>query len=371
MDGIGDDQAVLMTRKVRVALGPRSYEICIGQGILPQLTEALKKFGFDKNLAVITHPRIAQLYGNVLVRQLKQEGWRPRVFTVPAGERFKTLRSTGRLYDHLIREKMERNSPLIALGGGVIGDLVGFVAATYLRGVPYVQVPTTLVSQVDSSVGGKTGVDHPLAKNMIGAFYQPRLVWIDLNLLKTLPPRELRAGLAEVVKYGVIADAAFFDFLEKHYQDLLALRPAPLIRVVSRSCRIKADVVAQDEREGGLRAILNFGHTFGHSIETLTGYRTFRHGEAVAIGMVCAARLSHRLGLCDGSVVSRTEALLQKMGLPTRLPRLSFSSFFQTLQRDKKVLQGTIRVILPTRIGEVRILPLPDKKVLKEVLQLC
>ncbi|MBI4716155.1 MAG: 3-dehydroquinate synthase, partial [Nitrospirae bacterium] len=306
-----------------------------------------------------------------LERRLRNAGRRPKVLTLPSGERYKTLRTVSRIYDFLVKERFERTSPLLALGGGVIGDMVGFAASTYLRGVPYIQVPTTLLAQVDSSVGGKTGVDHPLGKNLIGAFYQPRLVWIDVETLSTLPPREVRAGLAEVVKYGVIADPQLFEYLERHAEDLLNLRPERVIHVIARSCRIKAAVVGQDERESGLRAILNFGHTFGHAIETLTGYRAFRHGEAVAVGMVCAARLAHRLGMCSPDVAARMETLLTRLGLPTRFPTIPFSPFYQTLQRDKKVVGETLRFVLPLRIGEVRMIEISDKKVLKEVLQIC
>jgi 3-dehydroquinate synthase len=331
----------------------------------------LSTFDFDRKIAVVTHPKIGGLFGEALVKRLKGAGWRPVLLTIPPGERYKTLRTVNRIYDRLIEERFERNSPLIALGGGVIGDMTGFAAATYLRGVPYIQIPTTLLAQVDSSVGGKTGVDHPMGKNLIGAFHQPRLVWIDVDHLKTLPMRELRAGLAEVVKYGVIADASFFSFLEENVSAMLALDPDVLIPAIVRSCRIKADVVSRDEREGGLRAILNFGHTFAHGIETLTGYRIYRHGEAVAIGMVCAARLSHRMGLCPPDVAERVQSLLSRMGLPTRFPSLPFTSFVDVLQRDKKVLRGEMRFVLPQRIGDVRLLGLREKRLLKEVLQQC
>ncbi|MBI4715551.1 MAG: 3-dehydroquinate synthase [Nitrospirae bacterium] len=358
-------------KRVRVPLGPRSYEIRIGRKILEHLEEDLNRLpALDRKIALITHPVLEKLYGRPLDRLLRNAGWRPKVLTLPAGERYKTLRTLSRIYDFLVKERFERTSPLLALGGGVIGDMVGFAASTYLRGVPYIQVPTTLLAQVDSSVGGKTGVDHPLGKNLIGAFYQPRLVLIDVETLNTLPSRELRAGLAEVVKYGVIADPELFEYLERHAEDLLNLRPDRVIHVVTRSCRIKAAVVGRDEREGGLRAILNYGHTFGHAIETLTGYRAFRHGEAIAVGMVCAARLAHRLGMCPPDVAARTEVLLRRLGLPTRFPAIPFSPFYQTLQRDKKVVGETLRFVLPLRIGEVRILEVSDKKVLKEVLQI-
>ena len=271
----------------------------------------------------------------------------------------------------LIENKFERNSFIIALGGGVIGDIAGFAAATYLRGVPYIQIPTSLLAQVDSSVGGKTGVDHALGKNLIGAFYQPVLVWIDLDVLKTLPRRELVAGMGEVVKYGVIADEQFFKYIEEHYENILSLEREALIHTVARSCEIKAMVVSSDEREKGLRAILNFGHTIGHAIETITCYKKYRHGEAVAMGMVCAARLASIIHLCSEDVYVRLERLCRLIGLKTSLPDVDFPVLRDILQRDKKVINEKVRFVLPVRLGEVKVVEDIDNNVLQEAVQLC
>jgi 3-dehydroquinate synthase len=256
---------------------------------------------------------------------------------VKDGEQYKTLAEASMIYDRLIEEKLERSTPIVALGGGVIGDITGFVAATYLRGVPYVQVPTTLLAQVDSSVGGKTGVNHPRGKNLIGAFYQPRAVFIDPDVLKTLDKSELRAGLAEVVKYGVIWDEGFFRFLEENTQGLSAVEDA-LVRAIERSCEIKAYVVKEDETEKGLRSILNFGHTFAHAIEAVTGYTRYKHGEAVSMGMVLAASFSARLGV---------------LGLPVEAPELRYEAVLGAMLVDKKVLSGCMRFVLTERIGKV------------------
>jgi 3-dehydroquinate synthase len=260
--------------------------------------------------------------------------------------------------DRLAREKFERRSTLLALGGGVIGDLTGFAAANYLRGIPFVQVPTSLVAQVDSSVGGKTGVDHRLGKNLIGAFHQPRCVLIDTATLRTLPAREWIAGLAEVIKYGVIADEAFFEFLERNIERILRYDEDVVSRIVSRSCEIKAQVVAEDERESDRRRVLNFGHTIAHALETMSGYRGLVHGEAVGIGMVQEADIARHLGLCGADVVERIRRLVRAAGLPDDMPRMPFSRLWNAMQSDKKVLHGTVYCVLPKRIGDVAIVPL-------------
>ncbi|MEK7773341.1 MAG: 3-dehydroquinate synthase, partial [Deltaproteobacteria bacterium] len=276
---------------IRVELGQRSYPIHIERGLLSSIGTRLNDLGFKGRAAVVTNPRVGGLYAKAVCGALEAAGVVPAVITVPDGEEYKTLKEASKVYDGLIERMMERSSPVIALGGGVIGDLAGFVAATYLRGVPFIQIPTTLLAQVDSSVGGKTAVNHPKGKNLIGAFYQPRAVFIDPDALKTLDAREMRAGLAEVIKYGVIWDEGFFSFLEKNAEKLLTPGDE-LITAIEMSCRIKAEVVGLDETESGLRSILNFGHTFAHAIEALSGYGTFKHGEAVAIGMHMAARFS-------------------------------------------------------------------------------
>lgn len=358
-------------KKIIVQLGPRSYDICIGHSILHQLKDYLAGLSIGGKIAVITNPNIRRLYGEELGRHLKEAGYQLTVIEVPAGERYKTLKSVSRIYDTLIREKFERNSSVIALGGGVIGDIAGFVAATYLRGIPYIQIPTSLVAQIDSSVGGKTGVNHPLGKNLIGAFYQPLLVWTDVGVLKTLPRRELIAGMAEVVKYGVIADNRFFSFLEEDYKKVLSLEQDALIHMVERSCEIKAMVVIADEREKGLRAILNFGHTIGHAIETVTDYKRYRHGEAIAIGMVCAARLAYKMELCHLEVYKRIERLCRLIGLKTSFPRVEFSTLWDILQRDKKVINEKVRFILPVSIGDVKVAEDVKREVLQNAIQLC
>lgn len=358
-------------RTVRVMLGQRSYNIHIGFEIMDRLKDYIHELPIGKKAVIITNPKLQKLYGKAVYNQLQEVGISPVVIELPAGERYKTLRSVSKIYDVLIKGKFERSSAIIALGGGVTGDIAGFAAATFLRGVPYIQIPTSLVAQVDSSVGGKTGVDHTLGKNLIGAFYQPALVWIDVSVLKTLHRREFIAGMAEVVKYGVIADEEFFSFIEENYKGILSLDPELLIHMVERSCEIKAGVVSEDEREKGLRAILNFGHTIGHAIETVTGYNRYLHGEAVAIGMVCAARLGHISGLCNQGVHERIERICSMIGMQTSLPELSFDTLWDVMQRDKKVINEKVRFIIPERIGEVKIIDNIEKRQLKEALQLC
>jgi 3-dehydroquinate synthase len=290
---------------------------------------------------------------------------------VPDGEQYKNLDWANAIYTALLTNGFDRKSALVAFGGGVIGDLTGFAAATFMRGVPFVQVPTTLLAMVDSSVGGKTGVNHPMGKNMIGAFYQPKKVLMDLGVLTTLPTKELLSGMAEVIKYGVIRDPELFDYLDKNREKILSLEPDVLTHIIKRSCEIKAGVVSKDEREGGLRAILNFGHTVGHAIETAENY-TMRHGEAVAIGMVYASRLAHRTGLCAASVPERVERLIKSYGLPADLSALSrrpsVDELMDTMQVDKKAEGGKVKFVLPSKIGEVVITNQWDEGVLKEAL---
>jgi len=340
-------------RELTVELGERSYRIKIDDGLLDRIGPEMAALGFAGPVAVVTNTTVGGLYGERVTASLRDAGMRPVVITLQDGEEFKTLGVASTIYDRLIEERFERSSPVVALGGGVIGDTAGFVAATYLRGVPYVQVPTTLLAQVDSSVGGKTAVNHPGGKNLIGAFYQPRAVYIDPGALATLDEREFRAGLAEVVKYGVIWDREFFSFLESNSGALLA--PGPEITdAIERSCAIKAEVVSADETEQGLRSILNFGHTFGHAIEALTGYGTYRHGEAVAMGMAMAARFSVTLGLCGPEEARRIVALLESLGLPTTPPEIPAGPFIESMKMDKKVAAEKIRfVLLDGAVGSV------------------
>jgi len=350
---------------VAVALADRSYKIRIGSGTLAALGDACRKLDLGAKAAVVTNPTVAALYLAPVTRSLEKAGFQVSTFEVPDGERHKHLRWIARLYDHLVSERFDRSCFLVALGGGVVGDMAGFAAATYLRGVPFVQVPTTVVAQVDSSVGGKTGVNHPSGKNLIGAFHQPAQVHVDLSVLATLPRRELLGGIAEVVKYGVIADADFFAYLERHVDKVLALDPKALSRVVGRCCEIKAEVVAEDEREvSGRRAILNYGHTVGHALEAVTRYRRYKHGEAVAIGMAAAARMAVALGTLKPDAAAAVEGLLTRFGLPTALPRrVPREDLLAAMGLDKKVKAGHIRMVLPDRIGRVGLVSLPPREV--------
>lgn len=351
---------------VPVALGECSYRVMIGPGLLAQAGELIAQAMGEPRAFVVTNPVVQRLHGEALARGLG--GMQAEVLLVPAGERAKTLRRAGLLYDRLLALGADRRSAIIAFGGGVIGDLAGFVAATYMRGVPYVQVPTTLLAQVDASVGGKVAVDHSKAKNLIGAFHQPRLVLADTRPLATLPAREYRAGLAEVVKHGVIACPALFAWLEQSVAALARREEGALVHAVARSCEIKADVVQRDEREEGLRAILNYGHTVGHALEVVTGYRAFPHGEAVAIGMVAAARVARGLGMCERRECARLERLLEALDLPTRLPPVPASALLTTMQADKKALGGAPRLVLPRAIGRVEVVSGVGMGALRRVL---
>ena len=343
---------------VTVPLGERSYDIRIKPGILGEIGLCLAALGVTGKVGVVTNPIVGRRYAPGVLRSLRTAGLDASTIVLPDGERAKSLRSVSAILDALIKARFERGSALVALGGGVIGDLTGFAASIYMRGIPFVQVPTTLVAQVDSSVGGKTGVNHPLGKNLIGTFSQPRLVLVDPDTLRTLPPRERVAGLAEVIKYGVIADETFFAYLEQHMDRLLKLEAEPVGRVITRSCEIKASVVAEDERESDLRRILNYGHTIGHALESLGGYRKLIHGEAVAIGMVQEAALARHLGRCASDVVERQRALVRRAGLLDALPETTFAKLWTAMQHDKKVAQGRVFCVLPERIGKVVIQPL-------------
>ncbi len=355
---------------VKVNLGDRSYDIEIGSG-LGNAGARLQGLGLGKKMALVTNPAVKKLYGQKLADSLKESGFLVMSIDIPDGEQYKNLDWANSIYTALLINGFDRKSALVALGGGVIGDLTGFAAATFMRGVPFIQVPTTLLAMVDSSVGGKTGVNHPLGKNMIGAFYQPKKVLMDPGVLSSLPKEELLSGMAEVIKYGVIRDATFFEYLEGNREKILALDPDALGHVIRRSCEIKADVVSRDEREGGLRAILNFGHTVGHAIETAENY-TMRHGYAVAIGMVYAARLAQKTGLCDASVPDRVEKLIRSYGLPTDLSSLSrkpaATELMSTMQIDKKAEGGKVKFVLPTKIGEVVITKEWDERRLQEMV---
>lgn len=342
-------------KKLRIDLADRSYDILIGRNLLPRVGEYLPNQKRIRRALVVTNPVVNKLFGKTLSEGLQSTGLEIECVEIPEGETHKTLQDAQTVYDHLIENQYDRNTLLVALGGGVIGDMTGFIAATFLRGVPYIQVPTTLLSQVDSSVGGKTAVNHPKGKNLIGAFYQPQLVMIDLDSLRSLPPDEFRAGIAEIIKYGIIEDPKLFDFLEKNSKKILEQDTECLAAIIETSCAIKAKVVERDERESNYRMILNFGHTIGHAVEALTDYSQFKHGEAIAVGMVYAAKLSCQLGQCSQEVVQKIESLVEQYGLPSRLPKFSADEYIQTMYRDKKAHDKNIRFILVNDIGTVEI----------------
>ena len=342
----------------------RDYEIRIGSGLLnePASWQGLPKAA---TAVIVSNDQVAPLYAERLRERLQAVYGRVDVVVLPEGERHKDWASLNRICDHLLGEALDRRTVLFALGGGVIGDMTGFAAAIYMRGVPFVQVPTTLLAQVDSSVGGKTAINHPLGKNMLGAFYQPERVIADLDTLDTLSERELRSGLAEVIKYGPIADAGFLCWIEDNLDALLARDKAVLGYAVRRSCEIKAEVVGQDEREQGLRAILNFGHTIGHAIEAGLGYGEWLHGEAIACGMVLAADLSHRAGLMPLSFVERLRQLIVRAGLPVQPPRLGAERYLSLMRVDKKSEAGAIRFVLIEELGRAVLHAVPDEKIVQ------
>jgi 3-dehydroquinate synthase len=342
-------------RTVEVPLGNRSYKIEVSRDLLPKIGGYCRKLGLGARCAIITDSNVAKRYAKGVTEALGAAGFEAVVITVPAGEKSKSLRTVGKCYDQLAAHRLERKSFVVALGGGVVGDLAGFVAATYLRGVPFVQIPTTLLAQVDSSVGGKVGVNLPAGKNLVGAFYQPRLVLCDLSSLDSLPDREFRAGLAEVIKYGIIYDAELFRNLEQNVGRLLRREPKLLAEVVARCCEIKAEVVGQDETESGLRAILNFGHTIGHGLEAISRYGKYLHGEAISIGQVAAARLSSRILQLPETDADRIRAIFVRAGLPVSV-RLSVpqkKALFDAMRLDKKVSGGEIKFVLARSIGKV------------------
>lgn len=348
---------------VPVSLGDRSYQVLIQPGILPQIGRVLHDIGLSGRVGIVTNPVVNELYGRVVLRALKQAGFSPFLVIIPDGEQAKSMHWLSKILDALVTQRLERQDVVLALGGGVVGDVAGFAASVYLRGVPFVQVPTTLVAQVDSSVGGKTGVNHPIGKNLIGAFYQPRVVVIDPQALQTLQKREWIAGLAEVIKYGMIADQKFFEYLEQHVDGLREQAEDVIPTVIRRCCEIKAEVVGGDERESGRRRILNYGHTVGHALETWGRYRTWIHGEAVGIGMVQEAAIAQFLGICDKEIVERQRDLIQDVGLPIAMPSMTFMDLWGAMQHDKKVVKGQINCVVPTTIGEVQVVPLVRQRI--------
>ncbi|MCU0877316.1 MAG: 3-dehydroquinate synthase [Pirellulaceae bacterium] len=345
-----------MPTTIRVALGERSYDIQIGRGLLTAVASLARERLAASRVVLVTDSGVRRPHAEFVAQSLAAVQVAVELLEVPAGEASKSVAEAERLWNELAARKVDRKAVVVAVGGGVVGDLAGFIAATYARGLTFVQIPTTLLAQVDSSVGGKVGINLPSSKNIVGAFWQPAEVLIDLDVLATLPEREYRSGLAEVVKYGVILDAEFFDYLEAHSGDLLRRDPVVLEHIIARSCRLKADVVEQDERElTGLRAVLNYGHTFCHAIETVSGYGRYLHGEAVAIGMVCAARLARLMGRIDDELPRRQHALLTRLGLPTDVENLPEGALLAAMQRDKKTEHGKLRFVLPSRLGHVEL----------------
>jgi len=342
-------------RTVRVPLGNRSYDIKIAPGLISKLGKECRHLKLGSRCAIITDTNVGRQYAKPAFNSLVRAGFDPALVITPAGETAKSLKSVQSCYDRLASHRLERKSFIVALGGGVVGDLAGFVAATYLRGIPFVQVPTTLLAQVDSSVGGKVGVNLKAGKNLVGAFYQPKLVLCDLKALATLPQREFRAGLSEIIKYGIIYDGSLFTRLERDLPKLLRRATTPLGEIIARSCEIKADVVGQDETEAGLRAILNFGHTIGHGLEAISSYGKYLHGEAIAIGQVASARLSEELTGLSSQETKRIRNLFELAGLPTRVRLTSTQrrNLFNAMKLDKKVSNGEIKFVLAQRIGKV------------------
>lgn len=356
---------------IPVNLETQSYEIIIAGGSLGELGARMTSLDVGNKVLLVSNPLIFKHYGEKVLSSLKASGFEVTHCILPAGEQYKTLHSIQKIYNGALAQRLERSSTMIALGGGVIGDMTGFAAATWLRGINVVQIPTSLLAMVDASIGGKTGVNHPQGKNLIGAFYQPQLVLIDPDVLTTLPGREFRAGMAEVIKYGVIWDEGLFHQLEaaKRLDQMRYISPELLQEILAKSCRAKADVVGQDEKESNLRAILNYGHTIGHAVESLTGYRSVNHGEAVGIGMVAAGDIALELNLWDQRSNERQLELIKKAGLPTRLPEnLEINAIIEALQLDKKVKSGRVRLILPTQIGTVTITDQVTSEVIRTVL---
>jgi 3-dehydroquinate synthase len=357
-----------MMQTLQVALGDRAYSIHVGSGLI-QKAELILPHLKRKQVAIVTNTTVAPLYLDKLAQPLRDAGVGVIEIILPDGEAYKNSETLNLIYDALLQNRCERSTTLIALGGGVIGDLTGYAAATYLRGVPFIQISTTLLSQVDSSVGGKTGINHALGKNMIGAFYQPKLVLADIDTLQTLPPRELSAGIAEVIKYGLIRDADFFDWLELNMGKIMKLDEAAITYAIYRSCKNKAEVVAVDEHEAGERALLNLGHTFGHAIENAMGYGVWLHGEAVAAGAMLAADLSKRMGWLKAEEVKRMHALLAASSLPVKAPNLGAEKYLDLMGMDKKVIDGKIRLVLQQGIGKAVITSDYDADKLKQTLE--
>jgi len=340
---------------VDVNLGSRSYRIVVASGALQSVGQRLRELRLGSRAALVSDGAIMRLYGKTVVTSLEAEGFTVTTIEVPEGEAAKTLAVAEHCWDQLLTAGLDRTSTVMALGGGAVGDVAGFAAATYMRGINFVQLPTTVLAQVDASIGGKTAIDHPLGKNMIGAFHQPRLVVVDPAVARTLPEREFRSGLAEIVKHGIVLDADYFAELERDLAPLAARDLGVLERIIGGSCRLKASVVERDEREAELRHVLNYGHTIGHALEAATGYARYAHGEAVSLGIVAEARLARRLGIADDETTARQERMLETLGLPVRAPSIDVEPIVSAMARDKKAKDGRVPFVLAPRIGAFRI----------------
>ncbi|MCY7386412.1 MAG: 3-dehydroquinate synthase [Microcoleus sp. CAN_BIN18] len=357
---------------IKVDLGPQSYNVCVRSGGLDELGTLMGDLSLGKKVLLVSNQSIFRQYGDRATTALESAGFEVSSCILPPGEQYKTLNSVQKIYGAALANRLERSSTMVALGGGVVGDITGFAAATWLRGINVVQVPTSLLAMVDASIGGKTGVNHPEGKNLIGAFHQPRLVLIDPDVLKTLPAREFRSAMAEVIKYGVIWDVELFGKLEKskRLDQMRYVKADLLAEILIRSCQAKAEVVSKDEKESGLRAILNYGHTIGHAVESLTNYKVINHGEGVAIGMAASSRLAVELGMWDAECDRRQSALIEKAGLPAKLPAgVDVEEILNTLQLDKKVQDGKVRFVLPVRLGEAAVSDRVDGDVILQVLR--
>lgn len=344
---------ITIMKDIFVDLGKDSYSIIIDRDILSQVGTLISKVISPRKAIIITDKIVEPLYGNVVLNSLSECKFDVKLVSLETGEEQKSMAMAEVLYESLFDHEMDRKSLIVALGGGVLGDLTGFVASTFMRGIPFIQIPTTLLAQVDSSIGGKVAVNHPRGKNMIGCFYQPKAVFIDTDTLRTLPKAEITAGMVEVIKYGMIKDAVFFEYIEKHLPEILELEPAVLEEIIYNSCKVKTHVVELDEKEEGLRAILNYGHTIGHALEALTSYKKYRHGDAVAMGMIYASKIAMEMNLADESVLKRQESLFVKLGLSLKDTELNPDDIVSILYQDKKTIGGKLRFVLPTEIGTV------------------
>lgn len=356
-------------QEVRVELGERSYSILIGSGLISKSGVIFQERGVKGRMMVITNPTVAQWYLQPLLDSLRSSGYQAEAVLIPDGEEYKSLEQANRIYDELVEGKYDRKSVLVALGGGVIGDLTGFAAATYMRGIGFIQIPTTLLAQVDSSIGGKTAVNHPKGKNLIGAFYQPSLVISDVTTFRTLPDREFNSGMVEVIKHGIILDPEYFKMLNDELAAIRELNAETLVKIVAGSCRIKGRVVQEDEKETGLRAILNFGHTVGHALESITKYQYYKHGEAVALGILAAIKIANRNNiLAETDLEKQLESLFENLHLPVNIPGLQGDEIMSLLYLDKKVEYGKIRWVLPKCRGQVVIMDQIPPETVKDTL---